>query len=128
MKAEQTMNIVILENRRLLWKIAHIIIYYAKTYAWKSMFCEVIELRKNGLRLRPEEWPAPVAGQLQMAQWDSKHTSYHWAPSPAVFAARAAAARSRLSSMSRICSSCSATAPYWARQVAIQRAVSRSLA
>lgn len=41
------------------------------------MFCEVIELRKNGLRLRPEEWPAPVAGQLQMAQWDSKHTSYH---------------------------------------------------
>ena len=51
----------------------------------------------------------------------------HWAPSP-VFAASAAAARSRLSSMSRICSSCSATAPYWARQVAIQRAVSRSLA
>lgn len=41
------------------------------------MFCEVIELRKNGLRLRPEEWPAPVAGQLQMAQWDSKHTNYH---------------------------------------------------
>ena len=41
------------------------------------MFCEVIELRKNGLRLRPEEWPAPVAGQLRMAQWDSSHTSYH---------------------------------------------------
>ena len=41
------------------------------------MFCEVIELRKNGLRLRPEEWPAPVSGQLQMAQWDSSHTSYH---------------------------------------------------
>lgn len=41
------------------------------------MFCEVIELRNNGLRLRPEEWPAPVAGQLRMAQWDSKHTSYH---------------------------------------------------
>ena len=33
MKAEQTMNIVILENRRLLWKIARIFIYYAKTYA-----------------------------------------------------------------------------------------------
>lgn len=41
------------------------------------MFCEVIELRKNGLRLRPEEWPAPVAGHLRMAQWDSSHTSYH---------------------------------------------------
>lgn len=33
MKAEQTMNIVILENRRLLWEIAQIFIYYAKTYA-----------------------------------------------------------------------------------------------
>ena len=41
------------------------------------MFSEVIELRKNGLRLRPEEWPAPVAGHLRMAQWDSSHTSYH---------------------------------------------------
>lgn len=41
------------------------------------MFCEVIELRKNGLRLRPEEWPAPVAGHLRMAQWDSSHTNYH---------------------------------------------------
>jgi hypothetical protein len=27
------MNIVILENCRLLWKMAHIFIYYAKTYA-----------------------------------------------------------------------------------------------
>ena len=33
MKVEQTMNIVILENRRLMGKIAHIFIYYAKTYA-----------------------------------------------------------------------------------------------
>jgi hypothetical protein len=41
------------------------------------VFCEVIELRKNGLRLRPEEWPAPVVGQLRMAQWDSSHTNYH---------------------------------------------------
>lgn len=30
------------------------------------MFCEVITLRKDGMRLRPEEWPEPERGRLVM--------------------------------------------------------------
>lgn len=40
------------------------------------MFCEIIELRRNGLRLRPEEWPAPVAGQLRMDYWEGSKNSH----------------------------------------------------
>lgn len=32
------------------------------------MFCEVITLRKDGLRLRPDEWPEPVRGLLRIDQ------------------------------------------------------------
>lgn len=39
------------------------------------MFCEVITLRKDGLRLRPEEWPAPVRGVLQVDQREARTTS-----------------------------------------------------
>lgn len=28
------------------------------------------------MRLRPEEWPAPVRGELQMAYWEGAHNSY----------------------------------------------------
>ncbi len=62
-----------------------------------------------------------------MAQWDSKHTSYHWAPSPAVFAARAAAARLAVvlyvQDLLQLLGYCAVLGA-----AAIQRAVSRSLA
>lgn len=39
------------------------------------MFCEIITLRDNGRRLRPEEWPAPVAGQLRLISSDQRHNN-----------------------------------------------------
>ncbi len=30
------------------------------------MFCEIIELRRAGLRLAPKDWPAPVRGDLRI--------------------------------------------------------------
>lgn len=30
------------------------------------MFCELIELRRAGLRLAPKDWPAPVRGDLRI--------------------------------------------------------------
>lgn len=39
------------------------------------MFCEVIKLRENGKRLRPDEWPSPVRGELRMTYWDGTHNS-----------------------------------------------------
>lgn len=32
------------------------------------MFCEIITLRDNGLRLRSTEWPAPIRGRLKFVQ------------------------------------------------------------
>jgi hypothetical protein len=31
------------------------------------VFCEVIPLRSSGLRLRPDEWPAPARGRLEIS-------------------------------------------------------------
>ena len=36
---------------------------------------EIIELRRNGMRLRPEEWPEPMVGCLRMHYWDGKRNS-----------------------------------------------------
>lgn len=32
------------------------------------MFCEITTLRDNGIRLRPDEWPAPTRGRLTLTQ------------------------------------------------------------
>ena len=39
------------------------------------MFYEVIPLRRNEQRLRPEEWPAPEFGRISMAIWRPGRTS-----------------------------------------------------
>ena len=39
------------------------------------MFCEITPLRKDGLRLRPDEWPAPVRGVLRVDQREAPTTS-----------------------------------------------------
>lgn len=39
------------------------------------MFYEVITLRRNEQRLRPEEWPAPEFGRITMATWRPGRTS-----------------------------------------------------
>ena len=36
------------------------------------MFCELIELRRAGLRLAPKDWPAPVRGDLRVEYEDGK--------------------------------------------------------
>ena len=36
------------------------------------MFCEIIETRREGLRLRPDEWPAPIVGDLRMVYVDGR--------------------------------------------------------
>lgn len=36
------------------------------------MFCELIELRRAGLRLAPKDWPAPVRGDLRILYDDGK--------------------------------------------------------
>jgi len=36
---------------------------------------EIIELRRNGMRLRPEEWPDPMVGCLRMHYWDGRRNS-----------------------------------------------------
>lgn len=36
------------------------------------MFCELIELRRAGLRLPPKDWPEPVRGDLRIAYDDGK--------------------------------------------------------
>lgn len=41
-----------------------------------TVFCEITELRKNGLRLRPDEWPLPEAGQLRMDYWTGDKNNY----------------------------------------------------
>lgn len=43
-----------------------------KTLYIHPVFCEVITLRKDGLRLRPEEWPAPLRGKLQVKQQEGR--------------------------------------------------------
>lgn len=40
------------------------------------MFCEVITLRKNGLRLRPDEWPEPIAGRLYLEYWQGSTNNH----------------------------------------------------
>lgn len=40
-----------------------------------TVFCEVTTLRKDGLRLRPDEWPEPVRGLLRVEQRDARYTS-----------------------------------------------------
>ncbi|WP_374005834.1 hypothetical protein [Delftia lacustris] len=39
------------------------------------VFCEVIQLRRDGLRLAPKDWPSPVAGDLRMVYWDGQRNS-----------------------------------------------------
>lgn len=39
------------------------------------MLCELIELRRDGLRLRPDEWPAPLVGDLQMDYSDGRQNN-----------------------------------------------------
>ncbi len=36
---------------------------------------EVTELRRNGMRLLPEEWPKPLVGHLRMHYWDGRRNS-----------------------------------------------------
>ncbi len=36
------------------------------------MFCELIELRRAGLRLAPKDWPAPVRGDLRVEYENGK--------------------------------------------------------
>lgn len=33
----------------------------------QTVFCEIIELRRAGVRLAPKDWPKPVIGELRMA-------------------------------------------------------------
>lgn len=39
------------------------------------VFCEIIQLRRAGLRLAPKDWPSPVAGDLRMLYWDGRRNS-----------------------------------------------------
>ncbi|ABM32229.1 hypothetical protein QRO08_16545 [Paracidovorax citrulli] len=40
-----------------------------------GLYVELTELRRSGMRLRPEEWPAPVDGELRMYYWDGRRNS-----------------------------------------------------
>lgn len=46
-----------------------------KLYAF-TVFCEIIELRDAGLRLRESEWPAPLAGELRMDYFDGRNNNH----------------------------------------------------
>ena len=39
------------------------------------MYCEVILLRLNRKRLRPDAWPAPVFGRVEVSVWEEGQTS-----------------------------------------------------
>ena len=39
------------------------------------MFCEIIEIRRRGLRLGPKDWPRPVLGDLRLENWDGRTNS-----------------------------------------------------
>lgn len=39
------------------------------------MICEIIELRRAGLRLAPKDWPDPVPGDLRMSYWSGQKNS-----------------------------------------------------
>lgn len=40
-----------------------------------TVFCEIIETRRRGLRLGPNDWPRPVLGDLRLKYWDGKTNS-----------------------------------------------------
>lgn len=40
------------------------------------MLCEVIVLRKAGVRLKRADWPAPMFGNLRISDWDGAHNSF----------------------------------------------------
>jgi len=41
-----------------------------------TVFCQIIQLRLDGLRLRQDAWPAPVAGRLDMECMNATHTNF----------------------------------------------------
>jgi len=41
-----------------------------------TVFCQIIQLRLDGLRLRQDAWPAPVAGRLDMECVSAEHTNF----------------------------------------------------
>ena len=41
-----------------------------------TVFCEIIFLRKNGMRLRQEEWPEPLRVHLIFADMDARNNNY----------------------------------------------------
>ena len=40
-----------------------------------TVFCEIIEIRRRGLRLAPRDWPQPVIGDLRLEYWDGRSNS-----------------------------------------------------
>jgi len=40
------------------------------------MLCEVVALRRSGIRLRRAEWPEPVRGNLEISDWDGGSNSF----------------------------------------------------
>ena len=63
------------------------------------MFCHVIQLRREGLRLRQEEWPEPVQGDLTMECRDARDNNFRRTIRQAVVYVRVGVAQRRVGHM-----------------------------